>query len=109
MWSNRVHSESPHLCGHFDTKIEEATIENIRGIFFSTLLTQSVLQLVESLIQATTVFVSPGCICAAMLHLCQPICICFVNLYLFCQFVLFVSPCYISVAMLYLYRHVVFV
>ena len=34
MWSTKVDSESPHLCGNFDTKIEVVTIENIRARFF---------------------------------------------------------------------------
>ena len=29
MLSNRVDSESPHPCGHFDAKIEVVTIKNI--------------------------------------------------------------------------------
>ena len=35
MWLNRVDSDSPHLCGHFDTKIEVVTMENISARFFT--------------------------------------------------------------------------
>ena len=34
MWSNRVYSESPHPCGHFETKIEVVTMKNISARFF---------------------------------------------------------------------------
>ena len=34
MWPTRVDSESPYLCGHFDTKIEVATIKIIALDFF---------------------------------------------------------------------------
>ena len=29
--SNQIDSESPHSCGHFDTKIEVFTMKNIRA------------------------------------------------------------------------------
>ena len=35
MSSNRVDSESPHPCGHFDTKIEVVTMKNISARFFN--------------------------------------------------------------------------
>ena len=44
MWWNRVYSESPHPCGHFDTKIEVVTMTNISARFFPTLWTRSVIQ-----------------------------------------------------------------
>ena len=47
---NRVDSESPHSCGHFDTKIEVVTIKNIRARSFPTTWTWSVIQSVESLV-----------------------------------------------------------
>ena len=50
MWSNRVYSECPHPCGHFDTKIEVVTMKYISARFFPTLLTQSVIQSTESLL-----------------------------------------------------------
>ena len=34
MWSNRVYSESPHPCGHFDTKIEVLTMKKLELDFF---------------------------------------------------------------------------
>ena len=41
MWSTRIDSESPHLCGCFGTKIEVVTMTNIRVRFYSTPWTQS--------------------------------------------------------------------
>ena len=34
MWSNRVDSESPHPCCHFDIKIEGITKKNILELYF---------------------------------------------------------------------------
>ena len=37
IWSTKLDSESPHLFGHFDTKIEVVKTKNIRAIVFTTL------------------------------------------------------------------------
>ena len=38
MCSTRVDFESPHSCGHFDTKIKVATMKNIRARVFSNVV-----------------------------------------------------------------------
>ena len=63
---------------------------------------------ISACVQATTVFVSPSCICVAMLYLCEQICIFFASLNV-CRHVVFVSPLSICVVLLCLCCHVVFV